>query len=100
MRPKLNTKSKPLKSIFAADTPLSVAPCSSLLWVFFMRGMSLQEVMLLTLQGGMGLSGTKSSFIKDDRVLKTVPLISLSVCMGDGWGIKSVVGERYIPDAV
>lgn len=91
MRPKPNTKSKPLKSIFAADTPLSVAPCGSLLWVFFMRGMSLQEVMLLTLQGGMGLPGTKSRFIKDDRVVKTLALISLSVCMSKGWEIKSVL---------
>lgn len=84
MRPKLNTKSKPLKSIFAADTSLS--PCSSLLWVFFMHGMSVQEVMLLTLQGSMGLLGTKSSYIKDDRVMKTVAVIFLSVCIGKDGG--------------
>lgn len=65
-----------------------------------MHGMSLQKVMLLTLQGGMGLSGTKSSFIKDDRVMKTEALISLSVYIAKDWGIKSVVGERCILDAV
>lgn len=51
-----------------------------------MHGMSVQEVMLLTLQGSMGLLGTKSSYIKDDRVMKTVAVISLSVCIGKDGG--------------
>lgn len=59
-----------------------------------MHGMSLQGVMLLTLQSGMELLGTKSGYIKDDRVMKTISLIPLS------GGIKSVVGERCVLDAV
>lgn len=101
MRPKLHTKSKTLKSIFAADTSLSLTPRSSLLWflvfVFvFKHGISLQEVMLLTLQGGMRLLATTSSFMKDDRVTKTVALISLLVYTGKEWGINSVRGEIRI----
>lgn len=43
-----------------------------------MHDMSLQGVMLLTLQSGTELLGTKSGYIKDNRVMKTVSLIPLS----------------------
>lgn len=94
VKSKLNTKSKPLKYIFAPDTSLSVTPCSSLLWGFFHAWYVTSGGNAPNFAEWHGTVGNKKRLHKRRQ--------SDENCIFDSsvGGIKSVVGERCVLDAV